>query len=520
MPPILPASDMSKPSSSARTVRATIFPPLSNSTLDQFPRQVSVPTYDRTSLTPGILHVGVGNFHRAHQANYLHRLHSLGTTQSSSPWGILGASVLPPDDVYNALKRQHHLYTLVEQTSTASSANVIGSHVGFIPPADFPAIANALRDQSTRIVSLTITEGGYFTNAQTGHFDTTHPEIQSDREKLSSAAVPHTVFGLLVHALRHRRENDMRPFTIMSCDNVPHNGDVARAAVVGLACLVDAHLSDWIETNVPFPNSMVDRITPATGPAQHAAIRSQFGISDDAPVFCESFSQWVLEDSFADGRPALEEVGVQFVDDVTPFETMKIRILNGGHAAIAYPAGLLDIEFGHEAMEHPVINRYLQKLECEEIIPVVPPVPGTDLPGYLSQVCERFSNVAIRDTIRRLCFDGSNRQPKFIVPSIRDRIAAGKGVKGLALVSALWCRYCYGVSLSGSAVSPNDPRWTELMSVAHQAKVEPLDWLRQEHIYGSLAGSLEFSTWFSKWLLQIWSEGPLASLESYLEDEQ
>jgi len=303
----------------------------------------------------------------------------------------------------------------------------------------------------------------------------------------------------------------------MSCDNIPHNGVVARNAVAGLAELSDPEFSRWIVDHVAFPNSMVDRITPATGDREREILARDFGIEDNWPVFCEDFIQWVLEDNFPAGRPALESVGVQFVPDVIPYENMKIRILNGGHAVIAYPAALLDIHFAHEAMEHPLIRSFLQKIEHEEIIPVVPPVPDTDLQAYFKKIEERFANPKIGDTIRRLCLDGSNRQPKFIIPSIADRLKVGAGVAGLALESALWCRYCCGTTESGRNIEPNDPNWDRLATVARAAKDNPTAWLEMADIYGDVGRSEAFRKQFTSMLAAIWSEGVTRVLSRYLE---
>jgi mannitol 2-dehydrogenase len=291
---------------------------------------------------------------------------------------------------------------------------------------------------------------------------------------------------------------------------------VAQNAVAGLAELVNPALAAWVREAVAFPNGMVDRITPATGQRERDALSAEFGIVDAWPVFCEEFKQWVLEDNFPAGRPALEKVGVQFVADVAPFEHMKIRILNGGHATIAYPAGLLDIHFVHEAMEHRLVRAFLEKVEREEIIPAVPPVPDTDLGEYYALIERRFSNPKIGDTIQRLCLDGSNRQPKFILPSAADRLAAGQPVTGLSLVSALWARYCYGESDSGKPIPPNDPSWDRLTALAKAAKADPKAWLTMGDIFGPLADDPVYVAAFAGALSSLWSRGTAATLEAYL----
>jgi mannitol 2-dehydrogenase len=472
----------------------------------------ATPKYNRWALTHGIVHFGVGNFHRAHQAVYLDALLNNGRV---TDWAIIGAGVLPSDEkMREILVAQDFLTTVVEQSAGASSARVIGSMIGFQSPKVPVGTITTLADPKTRIVSLTITEGGYFIDPASGIFDPTHPEIVADG---ASPDKPKTVFGLIVAGLKKRREKEITPFTVMSCDNIPHNGVVTRNAVVGLARLSDPDLADWISKTVAFPNSMVDRITPATGDREREILARDFGIEDALPVFCEDFTQWVLEDKFPAGRPALETVGVQFVPDVTPYENMKIRILNGGHAVIAYPSGLMDLHFVHEAMEHPLVLEFLRKVEREEIIPVVPPVPDTDLAAYYRKIEERFANPKIGDTIRRLCLDGSNRQPKFIIPSIADRLRAGASVTGLALETALWCRYCFGTTESGKTIEPNDPNWDRLVPVAHAAKADPLAWLNMADIYGDAGKSKVFQERFSSILKALWSDGVQKVVTRYVE---
>ncbi|WP_405054094.1 mannitol dehydrogenase family protein, partial [Tabrizicola sp.] len=284
---------------------------------------------------------------------------------------------------------------------------------------------------------------------------------------------------------------------------------------VGLARLSDPGLADWIAANVAFPNGMVDRITPSTGPRERD-MAAAFGLADPVPVTCEPFRQWVLEDHFPTGRPALEKVGVTFTPHVHAYEAMKIRILNGGHATIAYPGGLMDIEYVHEAMAHPLIKGFLDKVEIEEIIPFVPPVPGIDIARYYATIRERFSNPEVADTERRLCLDGSNRQPKFIIPSLRDALAAGGRIEGLALVSALWCRYCHGTTDAGTPIAPNDPNWDYLQAQSKAARNNPVIWLQMRPIYGDLDRNPRFVTAFTTALNALWSKGTAAVLTEYL----
>ncbi|MCC6197104.1 MAG: mannitol dehydrogenase family protein [Burkholderiales bacterium] len=497
---------------------------LSRATLATLPAAVARPGYDPRVLRAGIVHVGVGNFHRAHQAVYLDDLFALGLNRN---FGIVGAGIRDADRAMRtALAGQDYLTTVVAQEGSHAQARVTAAMLDFVDPADPGALVHTLADPATRICSLTVTEGGYCVDAATGRFDAAHPDIASDAQALaplaadSSSAPRHvawrTAFAPIVAALARRRDLGLGAFTVMSCDNLPGNGDAARAAVLGLAAKVDVDLAQWIDRSASFPNAMVDRITPATTEAQRAALRTRFGVDDARPVFCESFRQWVLEDRFCAGRPALEKVGVTFVADVHPFERMKIRILNGGHAAIAYPAALLDIVFVHDAMADARIARFLSKLLTEEVLPVVPPVPGVDLTAYQATVEQRFANPAVGDTIRRLCLDGSNRQPKFIVPTIAARLAQGLDMTGLALASAAWCRYCNGVTDSGAAIAPNDDAWPRLQAAAREAQNEPRAWLAMRDIYGDVGTHPSVVAAFTAALGTLARDGAACALERYV----
>jgi mannitol 2-dehydrogenase len=483
---------------------------LSLKTLEAIGNDVARPSYRRTDLSAGILHVGVGNFHRAHQSWYLHKLFDLGLDHD---WAIVGGGVKHFDEAMRqSLEPQDWLTTLVELDPKGLSAQILGSMIDFVE-VDPQKLIAAMARPEIRIVSLTVTEGGYYVDANTGGFDAGHPDMVADRENPDS---PITVFGIIISALMRRRKAGLKAFTVLSCDNLPENGHVARNSVLGLARerADDAHA--WIKANVAFPNSMVDCITPATGDRERALVRDQFGIEDAAPVVCEPFHQWVLEDRFTNGRPQLEKVGVEFVEDVAPYELMKLRILNGGHATIAYPAGLLDIHYVHDAMGEPLVKGFLDRLEHDEIIPTVPIIPGVDRNSYYDKIVERFSNEAVGDTIPRLCFDGSNRQPKFIIPVIEDRLRKGMTVDGLALESALWCRYCFGTSDTGAIIPPNDPNWGKLTAQAKLARNDPSRWLELVDIYGAVADNPVFAKAFTRALTALWRDGTRATLKAYI----
>ncbi|MBX9458302.1 MAG: mannitol dehydrogenase family protein [Rhizobium sp.] len=486
---------------------------LSLANLGAISQTATVPAYRRSDLKAGIVHFGIGNFHRAHQAVYLDDLFNTGRDLD---WAIIGAGVTSYDGTMrDKLRGQDYLTTVVEQDVGKSAARVTGAMIDFLDPSDRAGVVEKIADPSIRIVSMTITEGGYFINPASGKFDPEHPAIVADARNPSD---PTTVFGIILAGLRLRRERGILPFTVMSCDNIPGNGHVTENAVAGLARLSDdTDFADWIADNVAFPNSMVDRITPATGAREIDHCRDTFGIDDAWPVYCEEFKQWVMEDHFTAGRPALEEVGVTFVDDVAPFELMKIRILNGGHATIAYPGALLDIHFVHETMEDPDISGFLARLEQTEIIPCVPPVPNTDIQDYFKLIERRFANPKIGDTVARLAQDGSNRQPKFILPSTADRLAKGQDVQGLALVSALWCRYFEGQSDSGKAIVFNDASAERLQAAALASRDDPLAFLELKDIFGAVAESAQFRKRFVEALASLRNNGTRATLRAYID---
>jgi mannitol 2-dehydrogenase len=485
---------------------------LSNATLPELPEGIERPNYDRSVLTPGIVHIGLGNFHRAHQAWFLHRLMQQGLAHD---WAIIGAGVRSGDeDQRNRLEPQNYLTTLVELDPAGRSAEVIGSMIGFVPVEDDNgALIAQIADPTIRIVSLTVTEGGYYIDAVTKGFDAAHADIQHDA---ANPDAPKTAFGAMVAALKIRRDKDFGPLTGQSCDNLQGNGAILRQTVVSLARLSDPNLADWIDAKCTFPNSMVDCIVPATGPKELGLVRD-IGIDDAAPVTHENFRQWVIEDDFCAGRPDWDKVGATLTQNVHDFERMKIRMLNGGHQVIADLGEMLSIETISGTMEHSVIRAVFEKIEREEIAPHVKPVPGYTPQDYLALLVSRFSNPMIVDTTRRVAFDGSSRHPGFLLPSVRDGLAGGTPVEGLALVSAAWARYCAGTREDGSTVEPNDPFWDKLTAAAKAAKSDPQVWLNQRELYGDLANSAAFQGRFGYWLSMIWSDGLEATLQFYLQ---
>lgn len=480
-------------------------------TLSRLPAATGRPGYHHSDLTPGIVHIGIGNFHRAHQAWYLHRLMQDGLARD---WGIIGAGVRPYDtDMRRKLLAQDCLTTLIELDPAGMSSEVVGSMTGYLPiETGNAALIAQMADPAIRIVSMTVTEGGYYLDATTGEFDADHADIQHDARNPDR---PHTVFGAIVAALRLRRDRNLQPFTALSCDNLQGNGAILRQCVVQLAQLSDVGLADWIDQNGAFPNSMVDCIVPATTPAVVEQAR-QLGIHDPVAVTHENFRQWVIQDHFCAGRPPLERAGVTITNDVHRYEAMKLRILNGGHQLVANAGEILGLQTISDCMKDTEVVAFFRKVQIEEILPFVAPVPETGPQAYLDLVQRRFANSAIHDTTRRVAFDGSSRHPGFLLPTLREAIQAGAPITGLALAQALWARMCAGTREDGSEIEANDPIWQELKHAAIAARDRPRAWIEQAGIYGTLVENDQFAQSFGTWLDRIWQSGSRDAIRSYL----
>ncbi|HHS7810195.1 mannitol dehydrogenase family protein [Pseudomonas putida] len=417
--------------------------------------EVQLPAYNLSDTRQGIAHIGVGGFHRAHQAYYTDALMNTG---QALDWAICGVGLRAEDRrARDDLKEQDYLFTLFELgDSDDTEVRVIGAIRDMLLAEDgAQALIDKLADPQIRIVSLTITEGGYCIDDSNGEFMAHLPQIQHD---LTNPQTPKTVFGFLCAALEKRRGAGIPAFTIMSCDNLPHNGAVTRKALLAFATLRDPGLRDWIEQNVSFPNAMVDRITPMTSTAHRLQLADKHAVDDAWPVVCEPFVQWVLEDKFVNGRPAWEQVGVQFTDDVSPYEEMKIKLLNGSHLALTYLGFLKGYRFVHETMNDPLFVRYMRAYMDLDVTPQLAPVPGIDLTDYKNTLVARFSNQAIADQLERVCSDGSSKFPKFTIPTINRLIADGQETRRAALVVAAWALYLKGVDENGDTYAIPDPR--------------------------------------------------------------
>ena len=460
---------------------------LNNETVTSLP--IAGLNYDRSSVSVGIAHIGAGHFHRAHQAMYIDRLLQRGLARE---WGICGVGVMPADwTMRDVLRDQDGLYTLIlENPDGTREAQVIGSIIDYRYAPDDPAAAlDVLAAESTRIISLTITEGGY-------------------RDPDGPA------FALIADALARRRDRGIAAPTIASCDNIEANGEVARRAVLAQVESRDPGLAEWVAEHARFPSSMVDRITPATTLDMAAAVRRDFGVNDRWPVVAEPFTAWVLEDDFADGRPPLEQAGVLMVNDVGPYELMKLRLLNAGHQSLCYFARLCGYELVHDAARDPLFAEFLLAYFDFEAIPTLPPVPGIDLHDYTRKLIERFSNPGVRDTVDRLCAFSSDRIPKWLLPVINDNLANDGPVALAAATVASWARYAEGVDEWGDPFEVVDQLADSLVPIARSQYENPTAFIENTAVFGDLAFHPRFVQAYGWALDSLHRKGARATLEA------
>jgi mannitol 2-dehydrogenase len=449
-------------------------------------RGVPVPQYDRSALVPRILHVGVGGFHRAHMA-----LYSDNVAAAGSDWGIHGVGLLAGDRrMADVLQAQDQLYTLIERDSDASRPRVVGSIVDYtLAVEDPPTFASHVADPNLAILSLTITEGGY--------------KLEGGNQTIEA----------IVGALDARRTGGARPLTILSCDNVPGNGDVARAAFLRVAERRGAELARYVES-CTFPNSMVDRITPQTQDADRAWLREEVGLDDGWPVVCEPFRQWVVEDRFAAGRPPWEDAGVLFTDRVHDWELYKLRMLNASHSCMAYLMALAGIVYVDEAVAIPVVRRYLEQFLATEAIPTLPEIAGHPPADYAATVLARFGNTGVRDQIARLCLDGTAKFPSFLIPTVELEIELDGPISCAALALAGWARYLGTVP---AAVRASDSRGDRAAELAQRSLAEPLAFLELDEVFTpGLRASERFRDAFTAAAADLSSLGPLGAIENVL----
>jgi len=487
--------------------------PLNSATLYGLPGTLGKPAYDRAALKAGIVHFGVGGFHRAHQAMYLDRLMNEG---EALDWAICGVGVLPGDArMKEVMDRQDCLYTLVVKNPDGTrEGRIIGSIIEYLfAPDNAEAVIEKMASEDIRIVSLTVTEGGYNFHHVTGEFNAENPDIVHD---LQAGAAPRTTFGLITEALSRRRARGLAPFTIMSCDNIQGNGDVARRMFVSYASLKDAELGSWVDGHVPFPNSMVDRITPVTTVEDRDAIEQALGVDDAWPVVCEPFEQWVLEDHFSLGRPPFEKTGVQLVEDVEPYELMKLRLLNASHQGMCYLGYLAGYRYAHEVCQDPLFAQFLLDYMDKEATPTLQPVPGIDLADYKRTLIARFSNEHVRDTLARLCAESSDRIPKWLLPVIRINLENGGEIQRSTAIVASWARYDEGNDEQGQPIDVVDRLKDTLMVAASRQREEPLSFISQRELFGDLIDNEEFVTAYTSALTRLHKQGARATVQSLM----
>jgi fructuronate reductase len=429
------------------------------------------PGYDRARLTPGIVHLGLGAFFRAHGAEYIDDVLEKTFGTSGNSWGVIGASLQRPDQ-RDKLKPQDCLYTLIERAPEGDKARIIGSLLdAVVAKENSEVLLRHMADPAIRIVSLTITEKGYCHDPATGKLDPKHPDIVHDTANL---AAPRSAIGFIVEALRRRRDAGVAPFTVLCCDNLPSNGKLLSGFVTDFARLRDDMLASWIARNAAFPSTMVDRIVPAATPADLESARKLIGLVDEAAVAHEPFRQWVIEDTFVGGtRPAWEQAGAQFVAEVAPFENMKLKLLNASHSALAYLGYLAGHETITDTVSDPVFRRYVQRLWNREIIPVFPVTPGMDLDAYVAALLARYSNPSIRHRTWQIAMDGSQKLPQRLLGTIRTRLKAGLPLPMLALAVAAWMRYVGGIDEKGAPIDVRDPLAKTLRDKLDTARSDP-----------------------------------------------
>lgn len=483
---------------------------LNTKNISAISERVTTPTYDRSVLKTGIVHVGIGGFHRAHEAFYTNELLQDETIKD---WGICGVALLDFDTkIYNTLKEQDGLYTLViKELDGTHTTQVIGSIVECLFAPENPAkVIEKMASPDVKIITLTITEGGYNYNEAMKQFDFTNPLIIHD---LESPNAPKTIFGYLTQSLLLRQERGLRGVTIQSCDNIQGNGHMTQRMLLSYVSKAAPHLSEWIIDNVSFPNAMVDRITPATSAEDIAHLQETFGIDDAWPVVCEPFKQWVIEDHFIEGRPAWETVGAQFVSNVEPYEKMKLSLLNAGHSVLGLLGALVGYTTIDEAVNNPNIRTFLNQYMDIEVTPTLGDLEGINLNDYKHSLLERFGNINIKDQIDRICSETSAKFPIFILPTILSQLKNNRSFELAAFITAAWAIYSMGKDEKGNALTIKDVLKSTLQTKAIEAQNDPSAFLEIQSVFGDLKCKTEFVASYIKAYTNIASSGVEASLK-------
>jgi len=485
---------------------------LDTSALDKLPPQTQGFSYDRSAVTAGIVHLSVGNFHRAHQAWYIDQVLGL---EGQSDWGICGVGLIDSPgerlklDVFPA---QDNLYTLSRYGTDGSERHqVIGSIIDYLfAPGNPDAVLKRLTDPATRIVSLTITEGGY--NQRPGTTDY-YLEAPLTVAELNDPAHPKSAFGYIVEALRRRWQAGDKPFTVLSCDNLRHNGQITRNAVLTHARALDQGLAEWIAAEVSFPSCMVDRITPGVRKEDADRVNDASGVRDRLPIISEDFAQWVVEDKFCNGRPSLEAVGAQMVADVHPYELAKVRMLNASHSMLAYPGYVAGLETVNQAMAEPRIRRLLEQFMDRDVIPTLQAPAGMDLADYRNTVLSRFSNPTVGDRLERIAGDGGSKLPTFLGPTVDAALHRKDDVRRLAFGIACFARYLRGIDDKGHQFVPFEPHLSaEDIALAQHDDLRAILHLPMFHDFNIGTGNAAFIEMIADYRQQTRERGVLAVL--------
>ncbi|MCL4147842.1 UNVERIFIED_CONTAM: hypothetical protein GTU68_056847 [Idotea baltica] len=478
--------------------------------LSKFQNRLAVPKYDRTDLKNGIVHIGVGGFHRSHQAYYIHQLLE---ENGATDWAICGVGLRESDrNMANVLDSQDCLYTLVTQDPALKiHSEIIGSITKYLLACDNPQLViDKMAHPDTRIVSMTITEGGYNFSPSTGSLDFEDPIIQHDLKN------PETQNRFCFPDGKHSRKRQAKgipAFTVLSCDNIQHNGDMARGLVLAFANKQNIELADWIEKEVGFPNAMVDRITPVTSLDVNKYLEKTYGIIDEWPVVCEPFIQWVIEDNFSNGRPPLEDFGVQFVPDVTPYEKMKIRLLNASHSVLGIPGAIHGHGTIDACMRDTVFSTFMRDFMDKEVTPILGEIEGIDIGKYKDTLEERFANVNIKDSVSRICAESSAKLPKFLIPTILENLEIGGSIKYATFVLAAWCFYSdKGIDENMKELEIIDFKKDELHQAAKETEGNWKAFLSLSEIFGTLIKNDKFVNEYISAVKAIYKENNILKL--------
>lgn len=484
---------------------------LNRNNLQQLPSSVIRPLYDVDSVKPGIVHLGIGAFHRAHQAFYTEAV----MNQWGGDWGIVGCSLRSPS-VRDQLAPQNNYYTLVERSNAGEKIQLMGAvRQTLVGPENPVELIDLMADANIKIISMTITEKGYCHDPATGKLNWQHPDIQHDLQNLQQ---PKSAIGFLVAALQQRANSHATPVTLLSCDNLPNNGEVLEGVVLEFAEKISPALASWIKNTITFPGTMIDRIVPATTDEDRNEIEKIIGLRDEGMVLCEPFSQWVIEDKFANSRPAWEKVGALLVDDVQIFEKIKLRLLNGSHSLMAYTGYLAGFEYIYQVMQAPAFVNMVTQYMTEDAGLTIDPPKGFDIESYKQQLRDRFANRALKHRTWQIAMDGSQKLPQRILESLRENLATEKPISILCLAIAAWIRYVTAIDEKGQTIDVRDPFATELRQICAQYQNQPEPLVKAMFAFKPVFGedliqSEKAINQTINWLTAFYAEGVLATVE-------